>query len=138
MNELTKVDFDHEMKVNETFMRVMTGDVTLAVEIAEKQKDPAKLQKLINHLQKQTESHFATKMAQRGVFDAAEVAALKTTLKISEPKITSCLEQAATELAERLASLRIQKNNARGFDECKTHCKHAARAVASAVSDALE
>ena len=52
MNELTKVDFDHEMKVNETFMRVMAGDVTLAVEIAKKQKDPAKLQKLINHLQK--------------------------------------------------------------------------------------
>ena len=135
MNELTKVDFDHEMKVNETFIRVMIGDVTLAAEIAEKQKDPAKLQKLINHLQKQTESHFATKMAQHGVFDAAEIAALKTTLKISEPKITSRLELAATEFAELLASERIEREQANGLKQCDSHCGHAARIVANAVRD---
>ena len=82
-----------------------------------------------------TESHFATKMAQHGVFDAAEIAALKTTLKISEPKITSRLELAATEFAELLASERIEREQANGLKQCDSHCGHAARIVANAVRD---
>ena len=61
MNELTKVDFDHEMKVNETFIRVMIGDVTLAAEIAEKQKDPRKAAKVDKSLAKANRIAFCNK-----------------------------------------------------------------------------
>ena len=135
MNELTKVDFDHEMKVNEAFMRVMAGDVTLAAEIAEKQKDPAKLQKLVDHLRKSNEPYFAIKMGQHGVTDPAEIEVLKSSLKINLPDNMSDLELAATEFAELLASERIEREQANGLKQCGNHCGHAARIVAKAVRD---
>ena len=135
MNELTKVDFDHEMKVNEAFMRVMAGDVTLAAEIAEKQKDPAKLQKLVDHLRKSNEPYFAIKMGQHGVTDPAEIEVLKSSLKINLPDNMSRLELAATEFAELLASKRIEREQANGLKQCDSHCGHAARIVANAVRD---
>ena len=135
MNELTKVDFDHEMKVNEAFMRVMAGDVTLAAEIAEKQKDPAKLQKLVDHLRKSNEPYFAIKMGQHGVTDPAEIEVLKSSLKINLPDNMSRLELAATEFAELLASERIEREQANGLKQCDSHCGHAARIVANAVRD---
>lgn len=135
MNELTKVDFDHEMKVNEAFMRVMAGDVTLAAEIAEKQKDPAKLQKLVDHLRKSNEPYFAIKMGQHGVTDPAEIEVLKSSLKINLPDNMSDLELAATEFAELLASKRIEREQANGLKQCDSHCGRAARIVANAVRD---
>ncbi len=135
MNKLTKVDFDHAMKVNEAFMRVMAGDVTLAAEIAEKQKDPAKLQKVVDHLRKLNEPYFAIKMAQHGVTDPAEIEVLKSSLKISLPDNMSRLELAATEFAELLASERIEREQANGLKQCDSHCGHAARIVANAVRD---
>lgn len=137
MTDLKTNDFALEMKANEAFMRVMVGDVTLAAEIAEKQKDPAKLQKVVDHLRKLNEPYFAIKMAQHGVTDPAEIEVLKSSLKISLPDNMSRIELAATEFAELLASERIEKRNETGFDDCNKHCGQAARIVANAVSDAL-
>ena len=115
MSKSTQVDFEHEMKVNETFMRAMMGDVTLAAEIAEKQMDSSKTEWLVNRIGKNKEIN--------GAFSGME--------------ISESLKIAATEFAELLASERIEKRNETGFDDCNKHCGQAARIVANAVSDAL-
>ena len=135
MNELTKENLDREMKANETFMRAMVGDVTLAAEIAERQNDPAKLQMTLDHLRKLSEPCFAIKMAQHGVTNPAEIEVLKSSLKINLPDNMSRLELAATEFAELLASERIELEQANGLKQCDSHCGHAARIVANAVRD---
>ena len=137
MTDLKTNNFALEMKANETFMRAMVGDVTLAAEIAERQNDPAKLQKLVDHLRKLNEPYFAIKMGQHGVTAPAEIEVLKSSLKINLPDNMSRLELAATEFAELLASERIETRKASGFSDCNKHCGQAARIVANAVSDAL-
>ena len=146
------------MRVNETYMRAQSGDVTLAAEIAEKQKDPKKTDWLAQRVKSIHARNILTDtLSRHGVKSGAEIAKCTNTVykqlfhatakEIKERRgipekanlrdNMSRIELAATEFAELLASERIEKRNETGFDDCNKHCGQAARIVANAVSDAL-
>ena len=146
------------MRVNETYMRALSGDVTLAAEIAEKQKDPKKTEWLAQRLKSIHARNVLTDtLSRHGVKAGVEIATCTNTvyrqlfhkdakeLRAARklPKSAnlrdnmSRLELAATEFAELLASERIETRKASGFSDCNKHCGQAARIVANAVSDAL-
>ncbi len=105
------------------FSRYLDGDVSLAVEIAEKQTDNEKVEWLCREL---------TKIGNgcRLIADGEIARAIGDDLQIS-----GRLELAATEFAELLASERIEREQANGMKQCDSHCGHAARIVANAVRD---
>ncbi len=107
------------------FSRYLDGDVSLAVEIAEKQTDNEKVEWLCRELTK-------IGNGRRLIADGEIARAIGDDLQIS-----GRLELAATEFAELLASERIETRKASGFSDCNKHCGQAARIVANAVSDAL-
>lgn len=146
------------MRVNETYMRAQSGDVTLAAEIAEKQKDPKKTEWLAQRLKSIHARNVLTDtLSRHGVKSGVEIATCTNTvyrqlfhkdakeLRAARklPKSAnlrdnmSRLELAATEFAELLASERIERHEARGMTECNKHCGVAARLVANTVQDSL-
>lgn len=146
------------MRVNETYMRAQSGDVTLAAEIAEKQKDPKKTEWLAQRLKSIHARNILTDtLSRHGVKAGVEIATCTNTVyrhlfhatakelkekrglpaKANLRDNMSRIELAATEFAELLASERIETRKASGFSDCNKHCGQAARIVANAVSDAL-
>lgn len=146
------------MRVNETYMRAQSGDVTLAAEIAEKQQDPKKTAWLAQRVKSIHARNVLTDVLSRhGVKTGVEIAQCTTTVyrnlfhktakemriarklpeKANVRESMSRIELAATEFAELLASERIETSKASGFSDCNKHCGQAARIVANAVSDAL-
>ena len=146
------------MRVNETYMRAQSGDVTLADEIAEKQKDPKKTAWLAQRVKSIHARNVLTDVLSRhGVKTGVEIAQCTNTVyrhlfhatakemriarklpeKANVRESMSRIELAATEFAELLASERIETRKASGFSDCNKHCSQAARIVANAVSDAL-
>ena len=144
------------MRVNETYMRAQSGDVTLAAEIAEKQKDPKKTQWLAQRLKSIHARNVLTDtLSRHGVKAGVEIATCTNTVyrhlfhasakelkekrglpaKANLRDNMSRLELAATEFAELLASERIEREQANGLKQCDSHCGHAARIVANAVRD---
>lgn len=107
------------------FSRYLDGDVSLAVEIAEKQTDNEKVEWLCRELTK-------IGNGRRLIADGEIARAIGDDLHIS-----GSLELAATEFAELLASERIRKHEASGIRECNKHCGVAASIVANAVRDTL-
>ena len=146
------------MRVNETYMRAQSGDVTLAAEIAEKQKDPKKTEWLAQRTKAIHARNVLTDtLSRHGVKTGVEIATCTNTVyrhlfhasakelkekrglpeKANLRDNMSRIELAATEFAELLASERIETRNASGIKDCNKHCGQAARIVANAVSDAL-
>lgn len=146
------------MRVNETYMRAQSGDVTLADEIAEKQKDPKKTAWLAQRVKSIHARNVLTDtLSRHGVKTGVEIAQCTNTVyrhlfhatakemriarklpeKANVRESMSRIELAATEFAELLASERIETRKASGFSDCNEHCSEAARIVANAVSDAL-
>ena len=146
------------MRVNETYMRAQSGDVTLAAEIAEKQKDPKKTEWLAQRVKSIHARNVLTDVLSRhGVKTGVEIAQCTNTVyrhlfhktakemriarklpeKANVRESMSRIELASTEFAELLASERIETRKASGFSDCNKHCGQAARIVANAVSDAL-
>ena len=144
------------MRVNETYMRAQSGDVTLAAEITEKQQDPKKTAWLAQRVKSIHARNVLTDVLSRhGVKTGVEIAQCTNTVyrhlfhktakemriarklpeKASVRESMSRLEPATTEFAELLASERIERHNASGVKECDSHCGHAARIVANAVRD---
>ena len=117
------------LKMNDTnnpmivFSRYLDGDVSLAVEIAEKQTDNEKVEWLCRELTK-------IGNGRRLIADGEIARAIGDDLQIS-----GRLELAATEFAELLASERIEREQANGLKQCDSYCGHAARIVANAVRD---
>ena len=105
------------------FSRYLDGDVSLAVEIAEKQTDNEKVEWLCRELTK-------IGNGRRLIADGEIARAIGDDLQIS-----GRLELAATEFAELLASERIEREQANGLKQCDSHCGHAARIVANAIRD---
>lgn len=151
---------NHElhMRVNETYMRAQSGDVTLAAEIAEKQQDPKKTAWLAQRVKSIHARNVLTDVLSRhGVKTGVEIAQCTNTVyrnlfhkTVKEMRIArklpekanvresmSRIELASTEFAELLASERIETRKASGISDCNKHCGQAARIVANAVSDAL-
>ena len=146
------------MRVNETYMRAQSGDVTLAAEIAEKQQDPKKTAWLAQRVKSIHARNVLTDVLSRhGVKTGVEIAQCTNTVyrnlfnktakemriarklpeKANVRESMSRIELASTEFAELLASERIETRKASGFNDCNKHCGQAARIVANAVSDAL-
>ncbi len=146
------------MRVNETYMRAQSGDVTLAAEIAEKQQDPKKTAWLAQRVKSIHARNVLTDVLSRhGVKTGVEIAQCTNTVyrnlfhktakemriarklpeKANVRESMSRIELAATEFAELLATERIETRKASGFSDCNKHCGQAARIVANAVSDAL-
>ena len=146
------------MRVNETYMRAQSGDVTLAAEIAEKQKDPKKTEWLAQRLKSIHARNVLTDtLSRHGVKTGVEIAQCTNTVyrnlfhktakemriarklpeKANVRESMSRIELASTEFAELLASERIETRKASGFSDCNKHCGQAARIVANAVSNAL-
>ena len=144
------------MRVNETYMRAQSGDVTLAAEIAEKQQDPKKTAWLAQRVKSIHARNVLTDVLSRhGVKTGVEIAQCTNTVyrhlfhktaremriarklpeKANVRESMSRLELAATEFAELLASERIEREQANGLKQCDSHCGHAARIVANAVRD---
>lgn len=144
------------MRVNETYMRAQSGDVTLAAEIAEKQQDPKKTAWLAQRVKSIHARNVLTDVLSRhGVTKGYEFAQCTNTVyrhlfhktanemriarklpeKANVRESMSDLELAATEFAEILASKRIEREQANGLKQCDSHCGHAARIVANAVRD---
>lgn len=144
------------MRVNETYMRAQSGDVTLAAEITEKQQDPKKTAWLAQRVKSIHARNVLTDVLSRhGVKTGVEIAQCTNTVyrhlfhktakemriarklpeKANVRESMSRLELAATEFAELLASERIEREQANGLKQCDSHCGHAARIVANAVRD---
>ena len=144
------------MRVNETYMRAQSGDVTLAAEITEKQQDPKKTAWLAQRVKSIHARNVLTDVLSRhGVTKGYEFAQCTNTVyrhlfhktanemriarklpeKANVRESMSDLELAATEFAELLASKRIEREQANGLKQCDSHCGHAARIVANAVRD---
>ena len=146
------------MRVNETYMRVQSGDLDLAIEIAEKEKDPEKLNLFAQRAKAiATRNSFTDTLYRHHVTSSKEIARCTNTVylrlfngnasQLKErkqlPKKASLrdnmdrTELAATEFAELLAIKRIEKKNAQGFAECNAHCDKAAMIIANAMREAL-
>lgn len=146
------------MRVNETYMRAQSGDVTLAAEIAEKQQDSKKTAWLAqrvksiharNVLTDTLTSHGVTKGYEiEGCTNAVYQGMFENTAKeIKEERNLPAnanlrdsmdeTELLAIALAENLAKRKIQATNSQGYTECKTRCLDASKIIADAVRNAL-
>ena len=138
------------------FSRYLDGDVSLAVEIAEKQQDPKKTAWLAQRVKSIHARNVLTDtLTRHGVKSGVEITQCTNTVyrqlfhkdaqelraerklpeKANVRESMSDLELAATEFAELLASKRIEREQANGLKQCDSHCGHAARIVANAVRD---
>ena len=146
------------MRVNETYMRAQSGDLDLAIEIAEKEKDPEKLNLFAQRAKAiATRNLFTDTLYRHHVTSSKEIARCTNTVYLrlfngnaSQLKERKQLpkkanlrdnmdrtELAATEFAELLAIKRIEKKNAQGFVECNEHCDKAAMIISNAMREAL-
>lgn len=146
------------MRVNETYMRAQSGDVTLAAEIAEKQQDPKKTAWLAQRVKSIHARNVLTDtLTSHGVTKGYEIAGCtnavyqgmfeKTAKEIREERnlpananlrdSMDATELLAIALAENLAKRKIQATNSQGYTECKTRCLDASKIIADAVKNAL-
>lgn len=146
------------MRVNETYMRAQSGDVTLAAEIAEKQQDPKKTAWLAQRVKSIHARNVLTDtLSRHGVKTGVEIAGCtnavyqgmfeKTAKEIREERNLPAnanlrdsmdeTELLSIALAENLATRKIQATNSQGYTECKTRCLDASKIIADAVRKAL-